>query len=60
MRDLDNKIYGIILIGTSNRNCECPKIIEASEKRFSNILAQSIMFQFLKEGHDYALQTNRC
>jgi hypothetical protein len=48
MRDLDNKIYGIILIGRSNRNCECPQLIEESEKRFSNILAQSMFVGIFK------------
>jgi PAS domain S-box-containing protein len=44
MRDLDNKIYGIILIGTEvTETVNARKEMEASEKRFSNILSQSLM-----------------
>lgn len=53
MRDLDNKIYGIILIGTEvTETVNARKLIEASEKRFSNILAQSIMFVGIFKGKD--------
>ena len=44
LRDLDNIIYGIILIGTEvTEAVNARKLIEASEKRFSNILSQSLM-----------------
>lgn len=44
MRDLDDKIYGIILIGTEvTETVNARKLIEVSEKRFSNILEQSLM-----------------
>ena len=42
--DVDNKIYAIMLIGTEvTETVIARKQIEASEKRFSNILSQSIM-----------------
>jgi PAS domain S-box-containing protein len=44
LRDLDNKIYGIILIGTEvTESVIARKQIEASEQRFSNLLSQSLM-----------------
>ena len=44
LRDLDNKIYGIITIGTEvTETVNARKQIEASEKLFSNILSQSLM-----------------
>jgi hypothetical protein len=44
MRDLDNKIYGIINRTEVTETVDARKLIEASEKRFSNILGASIMF----------------
>lgn len=44
LRDLNNTIYGIISIGTEiTEAVNARKQIEASEKRFSNILAQSLI-----------------
>jgi PAS domain S-box-containing protein len=44
LRDLDNKIYGIISIGTEvTESVMGRKQIEASEQRFRNILSQSLM-----------------
>ena len=44
LRDLDNTIYGIISIGTEiTEAVNARKQIEASEKRFSNILSQSLI-----------------
>lgn len=44
LRDLNNKIYGIILIGTEVTDYVfAKKQIEESEKRYSNILSQSLM-----------------
>ena len=44
LRDLNNTIYGIISIGTEiTEAVHARKQIEASEKRFSNILAQSLI-----------------
>ena len=51
--DLDNKIYGIIVIGTEvTETVNSRKQIEASEKRFSNILSQSIMAIGILKGTD--------
>ncbi|WP_339920017.1 ATP-binding protein [uncultured Flavobacterium sp.] len=53
MRDLDNKIYGIILIGTEvTETVIARKQIEESEKRFSNILSQSLMAVAIFTGPD--------
>jgi PAS domain-containing protein len=44
LRDLNNTIYGIISIGTEiTEAVNARKQIEASEKRFSNILSQSLI-----------------
>ena len=44
LRDLNNDIYGIISIGTEiTEAVNARKQIEASEKRFSNILSQSLI-----------------
>jgi len=44
LRNLDNEIYGIICTGTEvTESVIARKQIEANEKRFSNILSQSLM-----------------
>lgn len=56
MRDLNNKIYGIILIGTEvTETVNARKLIEESEKRFSNILSQSIMSIGIFKGKDMVI-----
>ncbi len=53
LRDLDNKIYGIIAIGTEvTEAVNARKQIEASEKRFSNILEQSLMAVSIFKGRE--------
>ncbi|WP_016988538.1 hypothetical protein [Flavobacterium sp. ACAM 123] len=53
IRDLDNKIIGIILIGTEvTKTVNARKQIEASEKRFSNILSTSLMAIAIFKGPD--------
>jgi len=53
LRDLNNKICGIILIGTEvTEAVDARKLIEASEMRFSNILSQSIMAIGILKGSD--------
>ncbi len=58
LRDLDNKIYGIITIGTEiTESVNARKLIEASEKRFSNILSQSIMAIGILKGTDMVIES---
>ena len=53
LRDLDNKIYGIISISIEvTEVLNAHKQTEASEKRFSNILSQSIMAIGILKGPD--------
>ncbi len=53
LRDADYKIYGIISIGTEvTETVNARKQIEESEKRFSNILSQSIMAIGILKGTD--------
>jgi len=53
LRDLDNLIYGIIVIGTEvTETVNARKLIEENEKRFSNILSQSLMAIAIFEGPD--------
>ena len=53
LRDLNNDIYGIISLGTEiTEAVNSRKQIEASEKRFSNILAQSLIAIAILKGSD--------
>lgn len=53
LRDLNNNIYGIILIGTEvTESVNVRKQIEESEKRITNILSQSIMSIGILKGAD--------
>jgi PAS domain S-box-containing protein len=53
MHNLDNKIYGILLIGTEvTETVNARKKIEESEKRFNNILSQSLMAIAIFTGPD--------
>ena len=56
LRDLEHKIYGIITIGTEvSESVYARKIIEESEKRFSNILSQSLMAIAIFKGPDMVI-----
>ena len=53
LRDSDNKIYGIISIGTEiTEAVNARKQTEASEKRFSNILSQSLIAIAILKGRE--------
>jgi PAS domain S-box-containing protein len=53
LRDLNNKIYGIITLRTEvTEAVNARKLIEESEKRISNILSQSVMSVGILKGAD--------
>lgn len=56
LRNLNNEIYGIIIIGTEvTESVNGKREIEASENRFSNILKQSLMAIGILKGPDLIL-----